>query len=176
MKLQEQPIIPMYHFNKKGFSLVEVLVVISIFAFLGIIVTQMIASSVRSAKKSQNINLVRGSISSAVETINRFIRGAKGITCPLPVPTRINYSDEAGASTYFECTGDNIASGSATIGDVYNLVSDDVKVTLCSFSCVTDSASGVTTVDIVVSGQPKDDIPLSESSNVDITSKIIVRN
>lgn len=125
----------------KGISLVEILIVITIFALLGLIVSSSLILTIHGTKKSDAAIKVRENINYSLSVIERNLRNAKSVTvCAEEGDTNpdnyksITYIDQYGVSSTFSCvnTGsDNsyIASGSA------KLSSGDVNVTNCSFSC-----------------------------------------
>jgi prepilin-type N-terminal cleavage/methylation domain-containing protein len=120
--------------SNKGLSLVEILVVITIFAILGIIVSGALILTLRSGRKTESQIRVRENINYSLAVIERNIRNANTLTCPNPDLTIINYWDQNGVPSSFACkdlggTDPYIASGSA------RLTSSSIKVVECSFTC-----------------------------------------
>jgi len=121
--------------NSKGLSLIEMLVVITIFAILGMLVTSSVILTIKGTKKSEAMIRVRENMDYSLGIIERQIRQAKSIpVCPNLDPLRIDYLDQEGAQSFFACNsigniGSYIASGSA------RLTTDNVIITDCSFTC-----------------------------------------
>ena len=66
---------------KKGFSLIEMLVVVVVFSILAIITTQSLLNSLRTAKKSQNVNVVKENLEVSASAIERLLRNAEDVRC-----------------------------------------------------------------------------------------------
>jgi prepilin-type N-terminal cleavage/methylation domain-containing protein len=132
---------------QRGMTLLEVLVVITIFAVLGVLVTESVALALQGARKSASIVRTRENLDYSLGIIERQIRGASSITSPCPTPpdtpnptTEIDYLDGNGNSSAFSCqqlgtVNSYIASGSS------RLTSNTVKITDCSFMCSASSGS-----------------------------------
>ena len=124
---------------QKGMSLLEVLIVVTIFAVLGVLVTQSIILTLIGSQKSEAIIRARENLDYSLSIIERQIRNANSITeCPNSDTKIINYTDHNGTSSSFSCvntggTNSYIASGSA------RLTSNTVKVEDCTFSCTQSS-------------------------------------
>lgn len=127
--------------NEKGMSLVEILVVITIFAILGIIVSGSLILTIQGTKKSESQIRVRENLNYAMDVMERNLRNANSVSdCTDTVgTTSINYYDQYGKLARFSCLTDSngtyIASGSARI------TSDSVSVTNCSFTCSQEDVS-----------------------------------
>ena len=157
--------------NTQGFTLFETILVLSIFSLIGVMITTILASSIRSVKKSQNLIKVKNATSRMVDVIERQIRAGKLVICP--DSTKVQFTDGYGNSTYFDWDGSsNMASGSAT---PVNLNPSDVQVTSAAFVCTPDAVTGRTVVDFSVTAKsiPSD---TAESATADFVTKIIPRN
>lgn len=158
--------------NIRGFSLFETLVVISVFALLGILVSQSLAFSLRGSKKSEVTSRVRSTLSYAVDSISRNLRNADEITsCSTATnPRVITYTDEYGDTnkTYsFDLSSGIISSGAA------ELTPANVKINAVTLSCDLTSIPqsvniSLTAVDPKFSG--------AEGTSVTITEDILLRN
>ena len=115
-----------------GLTLIESLVVLSIFALLMVSVTTIFISSLRAAAKARVIKEVRQNGSYAMGVITQAIRSAREITL-CTANTKVDYIDAAYVAGSFECAANNIASGSAS---PVNLTSDIVLVSPCALTCV----------------------------------------
>lgn len=105
----------------KGFSLIEMLVVVVVFSILATVTTQSLLNSLRTAKKSQNVNVVKENLEVSASTIERLLRNAEDVKCEdvskNPSNREIFYIDEYGIRTNIKCKSISgigaIASGSA---------------------------------------------------------------
>ena len=123
--------------REKGMSLLEILVVISIFAILGILVTQSVVLTLQGSKKSESMVRARENLDYSLSIIERQVRGASSVSpCTGLAVSTISYLDQNGQQGSFSCVNTGaansyIASGSANL----RLTTDAVKVTSCSFVC-----------------------------------------
>ena len=161
--------------SEYGMSLIEILVVMTIFAVLGILVTQSIVLTLQGSKKSESMVRARENLDYSLSIIERQIRSASSVTpCTgLPV-TAINYLDQSGQTGSFSCQqmGSNnsyIASGSA------HLTSDAVKVTSCKFTCTAGTMTTPTlvTVDLALKEASASGI---QSASVSASTQIYLMN
>jgi prepilin-type N-terminal cleavage/methylation domain-containing protein len=161
--------------SEKGMSLLEVMVVITIFAVLGILVTQSIILTLQGAKKSESIVRARENLNYSLSIIERQIRSASSVAPCTGLSTQgVNYVDQNGVSSSFSCVntggGDSyIASGSTRI------TSTAVKVTSCSFTCTpgTTSNSPLITIDVALKEGSAIGI---QSAEVSASTQIYLRN
>lgn len=163
-----------------GMSLLEILVVISIFAVLGILVTQSVVLTLKGSKKSESMVKARENLDYSLSIIERQIRSASSITSPCPNPgadKSISYLDQNGNSGSFSCEGTMgsigsfIASGSGNL----RLTNDTVKVASCSFTCTpgTMTNPSLITVDVALQEAAATSI---QSAKVSATTQIYLRN
>lgn len=156
--------------GNKGFSLFELLVVITIFALLGILVTQSLTMSIRGAKKSEATGKVRDSLSNVLSNMERNIRNSsKLVSTDCSTTNSIEYINENNIDTIYACdlTNKNInlninATSTPQIGS-------DVILTSCTISCNSD------TVNISITGQSANGGG-PEMSEVSMQSTIQLRN
>jgi len=157
--------------RRQGFTLFETILVLSIFSLIGVMITGILASSIRSVKKSQNLIKVKNATSRMVDLIERQIRSGKLVSCP--DSSKVQFTDEYGNVTSFDWDGtSNMASGSAT---PVNLNPTDVQITSAVFACTPDVVTGRTVVDFTVTAQSTG-VETAESATADFVTKIIPRN
>mgnify|MGYP001592803782 CR=1 FL=1 len=157
--------------NKKGFSLIEILVVISIFAVIGILTTRSIFITLRSSRKSDSLVRVRENVNYAMGVIERQVRTAESVNCATVTSTNLPYITEGGAASTFSCTlGANgaIASGSAT------LTSSDISITGCTFTC-SQSVNNPPSIKISIVAEDKKSTGI-EKGSVSTQTEILLRN
>lgn len=172
--------------KEKGFTLIEILVVIAIFAFLGILVTRSIILTVGGSKKSESIVKVRQNLDYAVGVIERQLRNADTITeCPNPDPNVISYKDQSGNPAFFSCVNIGsptnvgfVASSSGTPGAPIIaglLTSTDVNVVSCSFSCTQNSTTNPPVVSIMLDAKDATATGL-QGADVTLSTSVSLRN
>jgi prepilin-type N-terminal cleavage/methylation domain-containing protein len=161
----------------RGYSLIEMLVVVFIFSILAIITTQSLVTSLRTTNKTENLGLVRENLDFAMNVMERSIRNAKDLDCASSNAFTLNYTDEWGGYVNFTCdnTGDFIASNSA------RLTSSDIMIVNCPgtptaiFAC-TDGSPGVPdSVTITLIARDTKNAG-AESSQVTTTTKVHLRS
>ena len=153
-----------------GVSLLEILVVVSIFAVLGILITRSIILTLSGSKKSESIIKVRENLNYSLGVMERQLRNANSVeTCE---STLINYSDQNGNASTFSCndmdTIGYVASGSS------RLTNTGVDVIACTFDC--NNNSGRTSL-VEINLEAKD-ASASGEQNTDVTAstKVFLRN
>ncbi len=148
-----------------GFSIVELLVVVTVFTILAVITTQSLVLILRGSRKSESLIAVRENVNYAMSIMERQIRTAREVTCP--DSNTLNYIDSYGISTSFACDDTNgyIASGSARI------TSSEIVID-CSaasvFTCNAAVGSVPPSVDIDIRAQAADS---SGAEGAEVTSE-----
>ena len=130
--------------NKNGFTLVEMLVVIMIFAILGVVSTQALVLSLRGTSKSQSLIEVKENVDYSLSTMERLLRNAQDLDCALSTGNRLWYTDENGNDAFLTCRASGSDNYIASNSGVFILTTPDVRITNCGsvFTC-TEGASGV---------------------------------
>lgn len=156
----------------KGFSLVEILIVITIFAVIGLLSTRSVFLTLRGAKKSDSLVRVRENVNYSLSIIERQLRNSESVTCPNPSTNILNYVSLEGTATTFSCvtagTDKYIASGSA------RLTSSDIIVSSCAFTC-TVGVNTPPSVKITVEAVDANSTTV-EKGTVTTQTEIVVRN
>lgn len=153
--------------NIKGYTLIEILVVITIFVSLSVLVTQSLLLSIKSTRKSMAITKVRENLSTAVGLMERNLRNARSVTSC--ASNTIVYVDADNEESSFSCDlgGDLLWGGN-------NITSSDVDLTTCTISCsplesppvnVTVNLTGESTASSGVEGEI-----------VSVSAKVTLRN
>lgn len=160
--------------NKRGFSIIEMLVVISIFAVIGVFTTRAISLTLKSSKKSDSLVRVRENINYSLSILERQIRNSERISSCTGSPTSsISYTSVEGILSTFSCitpgASGYIASGSA------RLTSSDISITTCSFTCTQVDANNPAVVKINVVAEDATSSSV-EKGTVTAETEIIVRN
>lgn len=157
----------------QGFSLIEILIVITIFAAIGLLATRSIFLTIRGAKKSDSLVRVRENVNYSLSVIERQLRNSEGVTCPNASTSTLNYISLEGTATTFSCvtagTDKYIASGSA------RLTSSDITVTSCAFTCTVGGVNTPPSVKIAIDAVDNESTSV-EKGTVSIQTEIVVRN
>ncbi len=167
--------------NNKAFSLIEMMVTISIFAVIGVLVTTSMALTLRSSKKSDSLVRVRESLNYSLASLERQIRNSEKITSTCAVSgttsSSISYISIEGISTAFSCdttvpSDPYIASGSGALKT--RLTPSDILVTSCSFTC-TQIANSPAVINVNVTAEDATSTG-TEKGSVSTNMEIITRN
>ena len=164
--------------NKKGFTLVEMLVVIGVLAIIVVVGSTIFFNLLKGSTKTRTVNLIKQNGSYALTIMERMIRNGKiiqnsdGQICESVMP-KIKIENPDGGETEFSCEGDRISSNSAS------LISNQVKVAngSCSFDCQRTSVfePDVVTINFTLSQVQADVRPEEEASMVFKTT-VVLRN
>lgn len=159
--------------SSKGLSLVEILIVISVFAVLTIIASNAIFLTLKGAKKSDSQIRVRENLNYAISVVERQIRNSQSVVCPT-TSDQLEYVSLEGLNSSFSCQSEGdgfyIASGSA------RLTSMDVTVLNCQLTCVQSTPNNPPRVIINLTGRDANVSSNVEGATVSIETQISVRN
>lgn len=162
--------------ESKGFSLIETLIAIAIFAILGVMISTSLVLTIQSSKKSESLVTLRENLNYSMNVIERNLRNAGSISdCTNSDTSKITYIDQYGNNSVFSCktaSGNSyLASGSANT----RLTSPFINITDCSFTCAQASLTDPATVTINISAQSATGSG-SLSSQVTSTTVVYLRN
>jgi len=93
----------------KGYTLIEMLVVIVVFATISIVASETIILTLRGTFKATSITAVRQNVDYAMNAMESQIRGAKRITstCDGTSQPNISFLDQNNSPVTFSCVGIN---------------------------------------------------------------------
>lgn len=177
---------------KKGYSLIELLIVIAIFAILSIVVTQSVITSLKSSRKSESTIKAKESLSYALAIMERNIRNSKTITVATasPSPTTgstVTIEKDDGTSAIFQCKQNSEGIGyiEVTSSDISGLQPGLLTSTATvNVNCTnnptafwkdpTNLPNGVSSISLILTGSdPK--LSGSEAGRVDLVSRVTTR-
>ena len=156
-----------YSIFNSGFTIVELLVTISLFVVIGLFVTQTLASIFSNMEKTEVTARVRHEAEFVLNVMERHLREARSPICSA---SAVNYEDPTGFAASFSCTGTNptkVASGSA------DLTSGNVTVSSCSFTCNTSPTR--VSVSFTLSQYPSSSDP-RQTATTDVSTQVTLRN
>ncbi len=135
-------------YRQKGFTLVELLVVIGIFAVLTSVIFSILVTVLRGSKKAESIVSVRRVGDHAVEQIIKQMRFAKSLNFPSPYGGTAPACSGAGTTvqtlritnsdltqSVFSCPASSTAPNSITRNGSDLTNRSEVVVSACSFQC-----------------------------------------
>jgi len=158
--------------TNSGLSLIEILIVITIFAVIGILSTRSVFLTLRGAKKSDSLVRVRENVNNALSVIERHIRNSEKVTCPSTGIT-LSYVSLEGTSTNFTCQSVGvdgyISSGSA------RLTSSDISITSCSITCSQLTSNVPPLITIAITAEDKTSTSV-EKGSITTETQIVGRN
>lgn len=164
---------PVSPVNNKGFSLIEMLVVLAVFSILTVVMTQVLFVTVRGAKKSDATVRVRQNVENSLSAIERQLHNAVDVpVCPNPDPSTLTLEDINGQNTTFSCV--NIGNNGYIASNSSRLTSPDTTVTACNINCTGGSGSpksvtfNVTAVDANAQG--------SENASISTSNRVFLRS
>lgn len=158
----------------KGFSLLELLVVIGIFSILATVSTQIVAQSLRGTRKSEATIEVKENVDYIFAVVERVLRNSQSLDCGSSTNKKIVFIDENGDNSEFEChNGEN--GHLSYNGD--NISGDDISVD-CSetpvFVCTQTDGTSPSAVEINIVANEKVDAG-KEGARITSSTKIILR-
>lgn len=157
--------------RQTGFTLLEILVVISVFVLVIALVNQIFFSTLKGTSKSQATSTVKQNGNYAVSIMQRSLYGAREITQCLS--DRVAYLDLEGKPASFLCLGAGTDAGYIASGSA-RLTSEDVSLTNCVIRCTTAGAS--TEVDISFGLKRKVGERVEEKTTLPFQTRVILRN
>jgi prepilin-type N-terminal cleavage/methylation domain-containing protein len=156
----------------KGYSLIEILVVISVFSIVALIATQSILVTLTGAKKSESTIRVRENLEYATSVMERRLRNANSIdTCS--TGSRVDFTDGNGNSASFYCQNIGGSDG-RLLSESGRITSSFINLTECSITCPAVAPGVPSRVNINLSGKAKD-VSNSQSSPATISTIIYLR-
>lgn len=120
-----------------GFSLIELLIAVSLMGIIGIITTQIFILGIRSQVKSELMKEVKQNGDYASTVIERMLRSAvdiRGSQCNTNTKT-LYFTDPGGDEIHFDCSDGTKISSVSGLSDLA-ITSNKVIVPICNFRIV----------------------------------------
>lgn len=80
--------------KKKGFTLVEMLIVISILSVVGVLILTIFTRTLRGGNKSQIIGVIKQNGQSVLEVMDKTVRNADNLVCPVVIGSATSASSQ----------------------------------------------------------------------------------
>ncbi len=161
--------------NLHGFSIIEMLVVMFLFALLAFIVTQSTLQSFRGTRKVDASSRVRDNLDFAASLVERNVRNAKLITsaCDGASHASISYTTQTGTTGSYTCSGGaNQYLSDGTSGA--RITSSDINLTTCTFTCTSNGVYNPPIIDFVFAGTAAN-AAATDTSFATISRRVILR-
>lgn len=156
--------------KNSGLSLIEILVVITVFSILAILATRGVLLTLRGSRKSDALGSVRENVGYSMAVMERNLRNAQTIDCSSP--TRIDYTDPNNTTGYFSC--EDVGSGGYISSSSARITNDQTSVTACSFSCTAATTGVPPSVDINITAEDKN-AQGAEAGQITIQTRVNLR-
>jgi len=156
----------------RGFSLIELLIVITVLGVLGVVVSQSILVSIRTTNKTNSTISVREDVAQTVETMERRLLNAKSLDSACTDSAQsLAYTDQDGMPHEFSCAQVGVDGHIAIDGS--RVTRDDVSITKCSFACSQPGfrVAPVITVNVAAESSREG----IEGSEIELTSTVQLR-
>ena len=153
--------------RNKGFSLIEMLIVLTIFTVIAILATQSIFLTLRGTRKTENMIKVRENVDYALGVMERNLRNAEvgSIFCG---SNNVNFTDSEGNSNSFTIESDVDGNGYMALNSD-RLTSDEVNITNFRHNC-----TGSALVEIGLAAESA--ISGVESGTIEAQTQIVTRD
>ena len=168
---------------KKGYTLIEIMIVTSIFAVLALLVSGIILQSVRNTQKSESLSNVRSELDNVVLVMERHLRNSDNMV-GIATSRGIQYTDTRGVEARFICI-DKEGLGVTTVASQstyphfndtsFNLTSDKVNVTNCNFNVIEGTYDIPDKVELVIEAEAAN-ITGVESGKIKVETILNLRN
>ena len=152
-----------------GMSLVETLVVLTVFITVVLITSQALFSALKGSKKSEVTVKVKQAANYVQSVMERELHSAASTSsCS---SSRVDYTDSAGSAKFFECK--SVGPNGYIDSSGGRITPSDVAVTSCSLSCLVSTSGKSVNLDMIFSqtGERPE-----ESAQFQAKSQILLRN
>lgn len=151
--------------KEKGFTLIEMLVVIALFAGLAVLVGSMVGSSMKGTKKSESVMKVRAELENAVSILERSLREAKKDSVICNGNSTVSFTDQNGFNVTLSCLP--LSKNSVEL-----INSSNINLTACNFDC-TNLSKGVVVITLTGSSASSSGV---EADIATVSARVVLRN
>lgn len=150
------------------------LIVVGVFAVLGVVMTQTLASSLRGSKKSENLGIVRENVEYAMNYIERTLRMAERLDIAHCGGGTLGFINSNGVGEQFSFSEGKISHGVNQItGSAIVVESSD---TTPVFACTQGSSGVPDSVTITITARDSGSNNAAESARYTTQTTISLRN
>ncbi len=165
------------HWNTKGFTIIEVLVTMSVIVVIGTIIGGILVTTLRGSTKATVVSNVKQNGDNAITEMSREIRSAAAINLmpcgnPSPVVQKITVTQIDNTQTTFDCSGNTIKANGTSLLDT-----STTQLTSCSIICSQKSSADVPIVQIQFNLQQSNSGAAEEqTATVPFQTSVVLRN
>lgn len=152
--------------DKKGYTLVEILLVVTIFSLIAGILSVILSTAMRSSTKAEATKEIRQNGEYALTVVEGLVLNARSLNCE---GGKLKVIDVLGGETVISCENGRMASNSAY------LTSSGVSVSDCSFECEPDGQEAQA-VKISFSVNTKGGLSSFDTSSVQFSTRVTLAN
>lgn len=156
--------------SQKGVSLLEILVVMTIFSVLAILATRGVLLTLRGSRKSDSLGRVRENVDFALSVMEREFRNADDVTCTSS--TLVTYETKESVSATFSC--ENLSADGYVASSSARLTNEEVDISSCSFTCSAGNSGVPPSVSISITGEDAN-LEAEEEAKVTTSTTIYLR-
>jgi prepilin-type N-terminal cleavage/methylation domain-containing protein len=156
--------------ENKGYSLMEMIVVISMLGLVGVIVSGFLLSTMKANSKAEITKEVRQNGDYALSVMQGMILNSLSVSCPNS--TTIRVTDLNNQLIDFVC---NTAEGKISSNSA-SLTGSNVAVKSCSFSCTSSPGKPTRVVINFSIGNKGTGLRPEEKSTINFKSEVVTRN
>lgn len=159
--------------KQRGMSLIEILVVLTLFTAVVVIANQALFAALKGSKKSEVTSKVKQAANYVVSVMERELHSATVVTSC--ASNKVNYSDSSGQAKFFECKDIGTQIGGYVDSSSGRITPTDVFVSACSLTCSTDSGGSSVSLDMTFVQSTTATRP-DEATKFPIKTRILLRN
>lgn len=153
--------------KQQGFSLFEILVVMTLFVLIVAVSNQALFASFRGQNKSEATTTVKQNANFVVSYMQNALHTAQGVsTC---TASAITYFDNNGGQKTFTCANGQINQSGAVIS------TQEVTVSNCNFSCVQEGGKKTINLNMTFD-QAGTNLRAEEKSTYQVQTQVRLRN
>lgn len=153
--------------KQRGYSVFEILVVVTLFVLIVAVANQTFFASIKGQNKSEATTNAKQNANYIISVMERALHSATAVSSC--TSTLINYSDSAGAQKTFSCSGGTVLTSGVS------LTTSGVTVSSCNFSCVTEGGSKTVEITMTVS-QSGSNLRVDQTASTQVQTRIRLRN
>lgn len=162
-----------------GFTMLELLVVISVISVAGVLVSGIIVSTLRGSNKATAVSNVKQNGDYALAQMSRVIRSATDIDLlpcgnPSAAKKTITVTQLDNSQTVFDCTGNTITANGTSLLDTSVV---QLLPATCMIICSQQTSADIPVIQITFSLSQKSATTLSEqTSTIPFQTSVVLRN
>lgn len=166
--------------NTKGFSLIEILIVLVILPVIAIISTQSLINVLSGQKKVESETQARRGIEQIFSYMQRNIFNAQNVTCP--DTNNIIFQKDVSVSGKFSCTTNATSGGTMLFyeditGGSVQINDDAVNVNKCIIQCIIPPPGSTSQPGVAVTiGVNIDGVESNEGGSLELTRRFYTRS